>query len=176
MRFRVPFPPRQSVLAVGLALTALHSWAQTESTATLPEVRVIGTAEEELKQAPGVSAITAEDIAKKPPANDLSEIIRTMPGVNLTGNSASGQYGNNRQIDLRGMGPENTLILIDGKPVNSRNSVRMGRSGERNTRGDTNWVPAEAVKTIEVVRGPSPARYGSGAAGGVVNIDTQAPS
>ena len=42
-----------------------------------------------------------------------------MPGVNLTGNSTSGQRGNNRQIDIRGMGPENTLILIDGKPVSS---------------------------------------------------------
>ena len=176
MRFRGPFPPRHSVLAVGVALASLNSWAQTESAATLPEVRVVGTAEDALKQAPGVSTITAEDIAKKPPANDLSEIIRTMPGVNLTGNSASGQYGNNRQIDLRGMGPENTLILIDGKPVNSRNSIRMGRSGERNTRGDTNWVPAEAVETIEVVRGPAAARYGSGAAGGVVNIVTKAPS
>jgi hypothetical protein len=88
-----------------------------------------------------VSIITAEDIEKRPPANDLAEIIRTMPGVNLTGSGTSGSYGNNRQIDLRGMGPENTLILIDGKPVNSRQSVRMGRNGERNSRGDTNWVP-----------------------------------
>ncbi|GGJ90773.1 TonB-dependent siderophore receptor [Pseudomonas matsuisoli] len=140
------------------------------------ETRVIGTAEQELKQAPGVSLITAEDIKKRPPVNDLSDIIRKMPGVNLTGNSATGQYGNNRQIDLRGMGPENTLILIDGKPVSSRNSVRMGRSGERNTRGDTNWVPVDAVERIEVLRGPAAARYGSGAAGGVVNIITKAPT
>lgn len=139
------------------------------------ETRVIGTAEQELKQAPGVSVITADDIQRHPPANDMSEIIRRMPGVNLTGNSASGQFGNSRQIDLRGMGPENTLILIDGKPVTSRNSVRMGRSGERNGRGDTNWVPAEAIERIEVLRGPAAARYGSGAAGGVVNIITKAP-
>lgn len=60
-----------------------------------------------------------------------------MPGVNLTGNSTSGQRGNNRQIDIRGMGPENTLILIDGKPASSRNSVRQGWRGERDSRGDT---------------------------------------
>ncbi|MBU1329164.1 MAG: TonB-dependent siderophore receptor [Gammaproteobacteria bacterium] len=142
----------------------------------LQDAVVLGTAADELKQAPGVSIITAEDIKKRPPVNDLSEIIRKMPGVNLTGNSATGQYGNNRQIDLRGMGPENTLILIDGKPVSSRNSVRMGRSGERNTRGDTNWVPVEAVERVEVLRGPAAARYGSGAAGGVVNIITKAPT
>ena len=142
----------------------------------LQDVNIVATAEEELRQAPGVSIITREDIQRMPPANDISEIVRQMPGVNLTGNSASGQYGNNRQIDLRGMGPENTLILIDGRPVRSRDSVRMGRSGERNTRGDSNWVPADAIERIEVLRGPAAARYGSGAAGGVVNIITRAPT
>ncbi|MGE8281322.1 MAG: FepA family TonB-dependent siderophore receptor, partial [Stenotrophomonas sp.] len=57
-----------------------------------------------------------------------------------------------------------------------RDSVRMGRSGERNSRGDSNWVPAEAVERIEVLRGPAAARYGSGASGGVVNIITKKPT
>lgn len=134
---------------------------------------IVATAAEEAKQMPGVSIITAEDIKKRPPASDLSQIIRTMPGVNLTGNSTSGQRGNNRQIDIRGMGPENTLILVDGKPVASRNAVRYGWRGERDSRGDTNWVPADQVERIEVLRGPAAARYGNGAAGGVVNIITE---
>lgn len=153
-----------------LAVTAQANEVKN-SNYTLDEVLV--TAEEILKQAPGVSIITAEDLAKQPVSNDLSEIIRTMPGVNLTGNSTSGQRGNNRQIDIRGMGPENTLILIDGKPVNSRQAVRYGWRGERDTRGDTNWVPMETVERIEVLRGPAAARYGNGAAGGVVNIITK---
>ena len=96
---------------------------------------VVATAEQVLKQQPGVSIITSEDIKKTPPVNDLSDIIRKMPGVNLTGNSASGTRGNNRQIDIRGMGPENTLILIDGVPVTSRNSVRYSWRGRyRGTR------------------------------------------
>ena len=117
----------------------------------LPEVEVLGTAEQAWKQAPGVSTVTQEDLSQLP-TNDLSDVLRKQPGVNLTGNSTSGQRGNNRQIDLRGMGPENTLILIDGKPVNSRKSVRFGWRGER---------------------GPAAARYGNGAAGGVVNIVTK---
>ncbi|RUS67473.1 Ferric enterobactin receptor [Saezia sanguinis] len=140
---------------------------------SLETVRVIGTAEEEMRQSLGYSVITAEDIEKRPPVNDISDIVRTMPGVNLTGSSASGQRGNNRQIEIRGMGPENTLILVDGKPVTSRNSVRYGWRGERDTRGDSNWVPASEIERIEVLRGPSAARYGSGAAGGVVNIITK---
>ncbi|WP_237751924.1 TonB-dependent receptor plug domain-containing protein, partial [Pseudomonas aeruginosa] len=54
-----------------------------------------------------------------------------------------------------------------------RNSVRYGWRGERDSRGDTNWVPADQVERIEVIRGPAAARYGNGAAGGVVNIITK---
>jgi len=71
------------------------------------------------------------------------------------------------------MGPENTLILIDGKPVNSRQSERISMRGERNTRGDSNWVPVEEIESITVLRGPAATRYGSGAMGGVVNIVTK---
>lgn len=134
---------------------------------------IVLTAEEQIKQSLGASIITKEDLEKLPVVNDISEYVRRMPGVNLTGNSATGQRGNNRQIDIRGMGPENTLILVDGKPVNSRNSVRYGWRGERDTRGDSNWVPADAIESIEVLRGPAAARYGSGAMGGVVNIKTK---
>ena len=154
------------------SLLAPNAFAE-ESEQDTETMIVRSTAEEALKQQPGVSIITAEDIAKQPPVNDLSDIIRKMPGVNLTGNSASGSRGNNRQIDIRGMGPENTLILIDGKPVTSRNSVRLGWRGERDTRGDTSWVPPEMIERIEVIRGPAAARYGNGAAGGVVNIITK---
>ncbi|MFH7827069.1 TonB-dependent siderophore receptor [Kluyvera chengduensis] len=147
--------------------------AETTSNKDVDGETMVVTAAEQNLQAPGVSTITADEIRKRPPARDVSEIIRTMPGVNLTGNSTSGQRGNNRQIDIRGMGPENTLILIDGKPVTSRNSVRQGWRGERDTRGDTGWVPPEMIERIEVLRGPAAARYGNGAAGGVVNIITK---
>ncbi|WJI15045.1 TonB-dependent siderophore receptor [Pseudoxanthomonas winnipegensis] len=177
LRAPVSRPLRLALLAaLASSLPAHAQQAETDQDAdtTLDTLHV--TAEQIAKQALGTSIITREDIERRPPANDLSDLLRTMPGVNLTGNSASGAYGNNRQIDLRGMGPENTLILIDGRRVSARDSVRMGVAGERNSRGDTNWVPAEAVERIEVLRGPAAARYGSGAAGGVVNIITKRPT
>ncbi|MFV5925893.1 siderophore enterobactin receptor FepA [Klebsiella aerogenes] len=157
----------------GVAFPLCAAEDTTDSKQTAGEETMVVTAEVQNLQAPGVSTITADEIRKRPPARDVSEIIRTMPGVNLTGNSTSGQRGNNRQIDIRGMGPENTLILIDGKPVTSRNSVRLGWRGERDTRGDTSWVPPEMIERIDVIRGPAAARYGNGAAGGVVNIITK---
>lgn len=156
----------------GVASPAFAEETEKAKTADAEETMVVTAAQQNL-QAPGVSTITADEIRKRPPARDISEIIRTMPGVNLTGNSTSGQRGNNRQIDIRGMGPENTLILIDGKPVTSRNSIRLGWRGERDTRGDTSWVPPEMIERIDVIRGPAAARYGNGAAGGVVNIITK---
>ncbi len=165
-----------ALLLTGLMATTASAAEDAENNDTDAVMTVQKTAEQELKQQPGVSIITADDIAKSPPVNDLSDIIRKMPGVNLTGNSANGSRGNNRQIDIRGMGPENTLILIDGIPVNSRSSVRYSWKGERDTRGDTNWVPVELVDRIEVLRGPAAARYGSGAAGGVINIYTKRPT
>lgn len=165
----------QLTAAVVLALGLPAAQAQTGEALELDTLDVIATAQEELKQAPGVSIINAEDIVRQPPANDIAELLRKQPGVNLTGNSGSGARGNNRQIDIRGMGPENTLILVDGKPVTSRNSVRYGWRGDRDTRGDSNWVPAEQIERIEVLRGPAAARYGNGAAGGVVNIITKGP-
>ena len=177
---------RQSLLAISVLSSMMilahadettvrenSSVEKSEETQTVRLETIVLTAEEQIKQSLGVSKITAEDLEKIPVRNDISEYVRRMPGVNLTGNSSTGQRGNNRQIDIRGMGPENTLILVDGKPISSRNSVRYGWRGERDTRGDSNWVPAEAIESIEVLRGPAAARYGSGAAGGVVNIITK---
>lgn len=163
-----------SVLSAMVSLTHAEETQKEVNDAAVTKMEtIVITAEEQVKQSLGASKITAEDLEKLPVVNDISEYVRRMPGVNLTGNSATGQRGNNRQIDIRGMGPENTMILVDGKPVNSRNSVRYGWRGERDTRGDSNWVPADAIESIEVLRGPAAARYGSGAMGGVVNIKTK---
>jgi len=170
------FPLQYASAAVALALSGMAMAQVQPPVQEMQSIQVLGTAEDEIKESLGVSVIRAEDIERRPVTNDLADIIRREPGVNLTGNSASGSRGNNRQIDIRGMGPENTLILIDGKPSTSRNSVRYGWNGDRDTRGETNWVPAEEVERIEVIRGPAAARYGSGAMGGVVNIITKRPT
>ena len=163
----IPRPAMGTALCLLISIPAFAGFALAQDTIETTDTddtvvleTVVLSAEEQGKQALGVSTITAEDIEKQPVVNDISEIVRKMPGVNLTGATASGQRGNQCQIDIRGMGPENTLILIDGKPVMSRNSVRMSRNGERDSRGDSNWVPAEMIERIEVLRGPAAARRG----------------
>lgn len=168
------FRPSYATLLLGwLAAVPL---AQAQQVQQLESVRVVGTAEQAQKESLGVSVITDKDLEKRPPASDLSEILRAEPGVNLTGSASSGMRGNRRQLDIRGMGPDNTLVLIDGRPANSRNAARQGWTGERDTDGDTGWVPPEAIERVEVLRGPAAARYGTGAMGGVVNIITKKPT
>ena len=85
-----------------------HTAAEEKAVEQAEVDTVYVTAEKQLQQSLGVSRISKDDIDKRPAVNDISEFVRTMPGVNLTGNTATGQRGNKRQIDLRGMGPENT--------------------------------------------------------------------
>ncbi len=83
-------------------------------------------------------------------------------GVQLT------NEGDNRKgVSIRGLDSSYTLILVDGKRVNSRNAVF------RHNDFDLNWIPVDSIERIEVVRGPMSSLYGSDALGGVVNIITK---
>ncbi|WP_435952880.1 catecholate siderophore receptor CirA [Dryocola sp. BD626] len=118
--------------------------------------------EQNLKDAPAsISVITQEDLQKKPIQN-LKDVLQEVPGVQLT------NEGDNRQgVSIRGLDSSYTLILVDGKRVNSRTAVF------RHNDFDLNWIPVDAIERIEVVRGPMSSLYGSDALGGVVNIITR---
>ncbi|MDU8924375.1 FepA family TonB-dependent siderophore receptor [Pasteurellaceae bacterium LIM206] len=165
------FTPKLSLITLALfSVFSVGSYA-VESLDTIN----VSAADEvtESEQTLGKSVISAKELSKAPVVNDVSEVLRLQPGLSYDSGSANGQYGNKRQIDIRNMGPDNTLILIDGKPATSRNASRYGRNGARNTNGDTQWVPVDEIESIEVIRGTEAARYGSGAMGGVVNIRTK---
>ncbi|NIF31009.1 catecholate siderophore receptor CirA [Enterobacter sp. Cy-643] len=118
--------------------------------------------EQNLKDAPAsISVITRDELQKKP-VNNLKDVLQNVPGVQLTN-----EGDNRRGVSLRGLDSSYTLILVDGKRVNSRNAVF------RHNDFDLNWIPADAIERIEVVRGPMSSLYGSDALGGVVNIITR---
>ena len=66
-------------LAASMMPLAVPAAALAQSAeATLPEVEVLGTAEQAWKQAPGVSVVTQDDLATQP-SNDLSEVLTSSP-------------------------------------------------------------------------------------------------
>lgn len=77
-----------------------------------------------------------------------------------TGNTtASNAVGSTRHsIDLRGLGPASTLILVNGRRRSARNAVNI------------NTIPLSMLEKVEIVTGGRSAMYGSDAVGGVVNL------
>lgn len=163
---KVKFTPAvKAGLLAQLIAAAMPVMAEDASEVKEKEEQMVVTAssiEQNLKDAPAsISVITREDLQKKPVQN-LKDVLKDVPGVQITNES------DNRQgVSIRGLGSGYTLILVDGKRVNSRNAVF------RHNDFDLSWIPAESIERIEVVRGPMSSLYGSDALGGVVNIITR---
>lgn len=120
--------------------------------------------EQQVKDAPAsISVLTAETIKKKP-YRDVTSAIADIPGVDVIGNGAS------TDISIRGMDPRYTLMLVDGKRVNVRETSQNGYDKGL----QQGWLPPlSAIERIEVIRGPMSSLYGSDAMGGVINIITK---
>lgn len=148
---------------VGLALALPGAALRADDGKVLDAVVVTASSiETTLRDAPAsISVLTREDIESKP-VQELAELIGTVEGVTLTrsGNLVPG-------IQIRGMDKAYTLMLIDGRRVNSTNAMFRGNDY------DSGWVPTSEIERIEIVRGPMSSLYGSDAIGGVVNVITR---
>ena len=72
---------------------------------------------------------------------------------------------------LRGLGPDQTLVLVNGKRRHQASLIHINNSVGRGTAGtDLNAIPASAIKRIEILRDGAAAQYGSDAIAGVINI------
>lgn len=109
-----------------------------------------------------VTVVTGEELEKANITN-LSDALREVQGVVTTG------VANEKDIKIRGLPGEYTLILVDGKRQGTRESRTNGSAGF-----EQSFIPpAAAIERIEVVRGPMSSLYGSDAMGGVINIITK---
>ena len=121
---------------------------------------------QQIKEAPASISVLSGDELTKDSFTSLHSIAQKVPGVNVVG----GEDGAASGISIRGMEKSQTLVLIDGKRVNSSSANPKGGAGDMNS----NFIPpAEAIERIEVIRGPMNSLYGSDAVGGVINIITK---
>jgi len=84
----------------------------------------------------------------------------------LNGNNSIGAVPANSAINLRGLGTNETLILVDGRRLPALVAASFGNSGQP----DINGIPISAVERIEVLPSSASAIYGGSAMGGVINI------
>ncbi|MGM1055076.1 MAG: TonB-dependent receptor [Bacteroidota bacterium] len=115
---------------------------------------------------------------------DIKELSSAVPQVNLNQmlNYVAPSFSSNTQtisdgtdhIDpasLRGLGPDQVLVLINGKRRHNSSLVNVnGTFGRGSVGTDLNAIPAAAISRIEVLRDGAAAQYGSDAIAGVINI------
>ncbi|MCR1816597.1 TonB-dependent receptor plug domain-containing protein [Aliarcobacter butzleri] len=148
-----------SVVAIGLVT---NSFADTK----LDEI-IVTTATKTQKNIDGVSAsvvvITKEDI-EKISATTLKDVLDKVPSINAQfGRFPHASALSKGAISIRGVGPNGTLILLDGKRL----------SGETEQPYEMSRIPASMIERIEIVKGSMSTLYGSDAIGGVINIITK---
>lgn len=176
-RINCPSLPRftPSVLscavAIGLSLsTTLVNAAETTSVNPDTE-RIVVTATQtkhsELSAPASVSVINRAELDALV-IDDLASAVRYLQGVNI---SEGTSYGRN-EISLRGLDSDYTLILINGRRINSREALTSSYGNDF----DLSSIPMSAIERIEVVRGPMSSLYGSEALGGVINVILRQPT
>lgn len=160
----VIFSKRKVAVCVMAALAAQVMAAQA---ANKEDVIVVTTAsgfQQKIEDAPAsISVISREQLENKA-YRDVTDALKDVPGVLVTGG------GSSSDISIRGMDAKYTMILVDGKRVDTRGT----RPNSDNSGIEQGWLPPlTAIDRIEVVRGPMSSLYGSDAMGGVINIITR---
>lgn len=144
-----------------LLLVAVPARAQTPPEFELPEVIIPGRRPQPLWATPAsVSVLTREELEALG-IETLAEALQLFPEVFIRTYGAPGSLA---EASLRGFGPGQVLVLLDGVPLNN---VALGQA-------DLSTISLVGLQRIEVLRGPFAALAGSGAVGGVINIVTGA--
>ncbi len=104
--------------------------------------------------------------------SETGRILQSLaPSFNFPSSSISDGTDAVKPATLRGLGPDQTLVLINGKRRHTSALIHVNTSVGRGTTGvDMNAIPPGTIKRIEVLRDGASAQYGSDAIAGVINI------
>ena len=118
-----------------------------------------------------VDVITEEEIVATGQTEVGRVIQELVPSFNFSSSTISDGTDALRPATLRGLGPDQVLVLVNGKRRHKSALIHVNTSVGRGTAGvDMNAIPVSAIKRIEVLRDGSSAQYGSDAISGVINI------
>ncbi|MFC4721950.1 TonB-dependent receptor domain-containing protein [Geojedonia litorea] len=119
-----------------------------------------------------VDVLDVAEIANTTGKVEVNDILQyAAPSFNASKQSGSDGADHIVPASLRGLGPDQTLVLINGKRRHQSSLVNIfGTRGRGNSGTDLNAIPASSIKRIEVLRDGASAQYGSDAIAGVINI------
>lgn len=150
--------------AIATAASVMPAYADGEQ---VEKVTVTGTRipQKGLKSISPVSTITNAE-AKAQGTTSAETLLNNLPQV-FAGQGAEVSNGSSgtSTVDLRGLGPQRTLVLINGRRFQPASIVNGGAP-----LADLNTIPITLVERVEVLTGGASAVYGADAVGGVVNF------
>ncbi|MCI2263334.1 TonB-dependent receptor plug domain-containing protein [Xanthomonas indica] len=168
--------PLSLAIALALAAPALAQDAAPATATNLDTVIVTGTrasGRTVLESTAPVDVLSAEDIRKAGVVNgELGSALQALlPSFNFPRQSNSGGADHVRAAQLRGLSPDQVLVLVNGKRRHTSALVNTdSKIGKGTTPVDFNAIPISAIKRIEVLRDGAGAQYGSDAVAGVINV------
>ena len=138
---------------------SFHVFAQKDSIQTVEEVIVTATRSERILATLNmpVLLITQKQIQQMG-ALRLGQVLQEQTGLAIINDHGQG-------IQMQGLAPEYTLILIDGEPLIGRTAGTL----------ELSRLAVGNIKQIEIIKGATSSLYGSEALGGVINIITENP-
>ncbi|KFI08509.1 TonB-dependent receptor [Massilia sp. BSC265] len=159
-----------SAMASAFAQEATNSQAQGD-TATVVVLGSRTQAKTALDTAVPVGLISAKDL-QSAGSLELGKVLQDLdPSFNFTTTFISDGTDIIRPATLRGLGPDQLLVLVNGKRRHQQALVNVQQTIGRGSAGtDINAIPLSAIQSIEVLRDGAAAQYGSDAIAGVINI------
>ncbi len=175
-----PLPLRCSALAVALLLTT-QAQAQQEtsahaatSTAAIDQVTVVGSRARNrtvFDSAVPIDRFGLREVENALASGDLGAALQNLsPSINFPRIESSGASDSVRGIQLRGLAPDQVLVLINGKRRHASAVLDTESSFAGTVPVDINAIPPGAIDHIEILRDGAGAQYGSDAVAGVINI------
>ena len=125
-----------------------------------------------LESAVPVDVINMSRLTTAAPQTSVNQLLtQTTPSFSSNTQTISDGTDHIDPASLRGLGPDQVLVLINGKRRHTTSLVNVnGTFGRGNVGTDLNAIPATAIDKIEVLRDGAAAQYGSDAIAGVINI------
>ena len=141
----------------------------------LDEVVIVGSrsaGRTKLESAVPVDVLDIKDLARAAPQTNLNQMLNYV-APSFTSNTQTISDGTDHidPASLRGLGPDQVLVLVNGKRRHTSSLVNVnGTFGRGNVGTDLNALPAGAIERIEILRDGAAAQYGSDAIAGVINL------
>ena len=141
----------------------------------LDEVQVVGSRNKNRAASDtpvAIDFIDIEETATKSSQVEINQFLQyAIPSFNATKQSGADGADHIDPATIRGLGPDQTLVLINGKRRHQASLINLyGTRGRGNSGTDLNVIPISAIKRIELLRDGASAQYGSDAIAGVLNI------